>query len=72
MHWYIGQLVLSSQEDNEMAAFLMGLTFLFSLVMFGVAVAIPHKRLLQRRLLLAAISLLIGSALLSAIFVFNN
>lgn len=72
MHWYIGQLVLSSQEDNEMAAFLMGLTFLFSLVMFGVAVAIPHKRLLQRRLLLAAISLLIGSALLSAIFVFNK
>ncbi len=55
-----------------MAAFLMGLSFVAALVMFGVAVAVPTKRLLQRRLLMAAIVLMIISGLTSAIFVFNN
>lgn len=55
-----------------MASFLMGLAFLLAIVCFGVAVAVPTKRVLQRRLLVAAIALVVISGLFAVIFVFNN
>lgn len=55
-----------------MFAFIMGLSFLLAVACFGVAVAVPHKKLLQQRLLIAAIVLVLISGVTSAIFVFNN